>query len=275
MTGRTVWYPGHMAKGKRLLEDVAKKLDLIIEVRDARAPEVTSSPMGVSLSKGCPVWTVLTKKDLADPSITAKWLGYYSSGKNRVWALDLLKGRIDPLRRELQKSAPSHRELRIAVVGIPNVGKSALLNALVGKKAAIVGGIPGVTKGVSWYKGKNFLVVDSPGILDPKSGEYVQKVLAWLGCSKADVIGGYDSVAIKLIEFLVENDMWSLVEKKWGVRHSDDSFETFELIGKRLGCLVSGGAIDMTLTGRRFLESFSSGKLGVISLESPGSVIEG
>ncbi len=274
MSGRTVWFPGHMAKGTRKLGELAEKLDLILEVRDARAPEVTASPLASPLSKVCPVWKVLTKSDLADRHITAEWLEFFRSGRKRAWAVDLLKGKIDDLRKELEAQAPPHRELRIAVVGIPNVGKSALLNCLVGKKSASVGGIPGVTRGVSWYKGRGFLVVDSPGILDPKSDEHIQKVLAWLGCSKAEVIGGYDAVAYRLVEFLIQKRLWRVVENSWGVQAGEDPYETLEAIGRRLGCLVPGNRVDLILAGRRFLEAFSSGKLGAVSLERPGFLIE-
>ena len=165
---------------------------------------------------------------------------------------------------------PKYRELRVAVVGIPNVGKSALLNLLIGKKSAPVGGIPGVTRGVSWYRGGDFLVVDSPGILDPRSGAAIQKALAWLGCSKADVIGGYDTVACSLIDYLQRQGLWRFIEEKWGVpADPEDTVAVLEAVGRRLGCLVSGGMVDYTLAGRRFLESFSTGKLGKFSLESP------
>lgn len=274
MSGRTVWFPGHMAKGTRKLGELVGKLDLILEVRDARAPEVTGSPLISSLSKICPVWKVLTKSDLADSSVTSQWLDLYRKSKSKAWAVDLLKGKIDPLRKELEKEIPAHRELRMAVVGIPNVGKSALLNCLVGKKTATVGGIPGVTKGVSWYKGRGFLVVDSPGILDPKSDEHIQKALAWLGCSKAEVIGGYDAVAYTLVEFLMDKGLWSVVQNTWGVEPGEDAYETLESIGRRLGCLLPGNKVDLTLSGRRFLDAFSSGKLGAVSLERPGKVIE-
>jgi len=273
MSGRTVWFPGHMAKGTRKLEGLVGKLDLILEVRDARAPEVTASPLAPSMSKICPVWKVLTKSDLADKKVTDAWLSLYRKGSGKAWAVDLLKGKIEPMRRELLKASPSHRELRLAVVGIPNVGKSALLNCLVGKKSASVGGIPGVTKGVSWYKGRGFLVVDSPGILDPKSDEHIQKALAWLGCSKAEVIGGYDAVSFRLVEFLLEKDLWYVVKDAWGVDSGEDPYETLESLGRRLGCLLPGNKVDFTLAGRRFLEAFSSGKLGAFSLERPGDLI--
>lgn len=274
MAGRTVWFPGHMAKGARKLKDLAHKLDLILEVRDARAPEATASPMALPLSRVCPAWKVLTKSDLADPCITAEWLKSYESGGGRAWAVDLLKNRLGGLRKELEARAPSHRELRVAVVGIPNVGKSALLNCLVGKKSASVGAIPGVTKGVSWYKGRGFLVVDSPGILDPKSGERLHKVLAWLGCTRADVIGSCEDLACGLTEFMLDHGLWTLVEETWGVRAGEDPYDTLEALGRRLGCLLPGNRVDSALAGKRLLDAFSSGRLGALSLERPGSPLE-
>ncbi|MDD2207045.1 MAG: GTPase [Aminobacterium sp.] len=268
---RTVWFPGHMAKGKRKLEELAKKLDIIFELRDARAPQLTSSPMAVQLSKICPVYIVLTRADLAEEGATKAWLSFFASQKSKAWAFNLLEGKIQSLRRDLTKMKPSHRELRLAVVGIPNVGKSLFLNLLVGKKRAQVGGIPGVTKGVSWYKGQDILAVDSPGILDPHSHNEVHRRLAWLGSSKAQVIGGTDVVALSLIEFLKERGYWHLIEEKWNIENeAEESLITLEKIGRRLGCLVSGGRVDFSLAGQRFLDTFSTGKLGRITLEWPG-----
>ncbi len=272
MAGRTAWFPGHMAKGTRQLEDLLEKLDIILEVRDARAPELTASPITARFARQKPVWIVMTKRDLASDADTSQWLAYYKARRREAWAFDLLSRQVGALKQSFSKYKPAYRELRLAVVGIPNVGKSALLNLLIGKKSASVGGIPGVTRGVSWYRGGDFLVVDSPGILDPHSGAAAQRALAWLGCSKPDVIGSYDSVACSLIEFLQRQNLWHVVEKKWGIAaDAGDTLSILESVGRRLGCLVSGGAVDYTLAGRRFLESFSTGKFGKLSIEQPSS----
>ncbi len=271
MAGRTTWFPGHMAKGTRQLSNLLDKLDVIVEVRDARAPELTASPVIKKFAGRRPVWIVMAKRDLADKDSTAQWISYYKNKKHEAWAFDLLSRQISPLRQAFSRYKPKYRELRVAVVGIPNVGKSVLLNLLVGKKAAPVGGIPGVTRDVSWYRGGDFLVVDSPGILDPRSDASVQKALAWLGCSRADVIGGYDAVACQLIEFLQKQNLWHFVEEKWGTPADSDTGAVLEGIGRRLGCLVSGGMVDYTLASKRLLESFSTGKLGSFSLETPSS----
>ncbi|MGI6783779.1 MAG: YlqF/YawG family GTPase [Aminivibrio sp.] len=269
---RTVWYPGHMAKGKRKLAELAGKLDIILEVRDARAPLVTSSPIAADLEGVCPIGVVMAKEDLAEKKGAASWLSWFASRGQKAWAVNLLKPRLEALRRDLAALAPAHREVRLAVVGIPNVGKSMLLNALVGKSSAPVGGIPGITRGVSWYKGRGVLVVDSPGILDPRGGEEIQRCLAWLGCSKADIIGGYDVVALDLISVLRQRGLWAMIEEKWKVPAPPEAAgeEVLEALAQRLGCLVQGGGVDTLLAARRFIEAFSTGRFGPVTLEFPG-----
>lgn len=267
--GRTVWYPGHMARGGRQLAAIAEKLDLIIEVRDSRAPFSTSSPMLAQMSRIRPVMLVLSKADLADPDRTKVWLD--ALGPN-ARALDLHKrGGLSPLLRALAAKRPAHRELRLAVMGIPNVGKSMLLNALIGKSQATVGGIPGVTRSVSWYRKDGLLVVDSPGILDPHAEKGVHQILSWLGCAKAEVTGGFEAAAIPFIQFLKARGLFGAVLGKWEIEERDElPEETLERIGRRLGCLAAGGNVNTELAGRRLMDAFSSGKLGRVTLEMPG-----
>lgn len=273
--GRTVWYPGHMAKGGRKLREVISGLDLFIEVRDARAPRLTASPMSDELARSCPVWIALARRDLADEATTRAWMKHFREEGRKVWAFDLRKGNLGNLPNELKKLAPPHRELRLGVVGIPNVGKSLLLNDLVGRKAAQVGAIAGVTRGVSWFRGHGFMVVDSPGILDPRSGEAVHRWIAWLGSSKAEVIGGTDSLAVGLIGILRARGDWDLIRNKWDVPDEGGADEELlEKIGRRLGCLVQGGRVDLAMAGKRFLDAFATGKLGAYSMEKPGEISE-
>ena len=282
MSGRTVWFPGHMAKVERKLGALLEKLDLVIEVRDARAPFSTSSPLIEAIAGIKPVVLVLSKKDLADPGRTGVWInefakrGAYKSnahGSNApgAWPFDLRKDSLVPLRKFLSRFSPPHRELRLAVVGIPNVGKSMFLNALIGKSRAKVGGIPGITRDVNWYKVGDFLAVDSPGILDPHAEPGVHRILSWLGCAKSEVIGGYEAAALELVVFLKARELWSVVVNKWGIEELDESpDDTLSRIGRRLGCLIAGGAVNMELAGRRLVDSFASGKLGAVTLELPG-----
>ena len=261
-----------MARGGRKLAELVDKLDLIVEVRDARAPFSTSAPLVSSFSKLRPVLRVLSKRDLASPERTKAWLDELGPGS---WAVDLRKkDGLAPLRRVLLERKPAHREHRLAVMGIPNVGKSMLLNALVGKAQAHVGGIPGVTRSVSWYRNEGLLVVDSPGILDPHAEPGVHQILSWLGCAKAEVLGGFEPAALSFIRFLRERGLFATVLKKWELEEQEEPPETtLERVGRRLGCLMAGGAVNTELAARRLLDAFSSGKLGPVTLEMPGDPI--
>lgn len=283
MAGRTVWFPGHMAKGRRELEGLAEKLDLFVEVRDARAPRSTASPGGVELAALRPVWVVFAKRDLADRIGTERWVDALRAEGRRVWALDLLRDGVDDLRSALIAVSPRHREVRLAVVGIPNVGKSQLLNLLIGKHSAAVGGIPGVTRGVSWYRNREgLLVVDSPGILDPHGGVRVHRMLAWLGCSKGDVTGGYELLGMELLRYLRDQNLWDLVARNWGISgdvsgeelpgsggesQASDPHDDLYRVGRRLGCLIRGGRVNREAAGRKLCEAFATGKLGRVTLE--------
>lgn len=259
-----------MARGKRELKELACAVDLIIEVRDARAPSLTSSPAIDLFKSNIKVCTVLSKADLAVESVTREWKNRLHSEGMPALALDLRKGGVGKLKRAMGKLKPSFRDLRAAVVGVPNVGKSMLINALAGKKAATVGGVPGVTRGVSWFKGNGFLLADSPGILDPHGDARAHRMISWLGSSRGEVIGSYEEHAKECIAFLVKNSLWRGVEDAWQIAPDRDPFVTLERIGRRLGKLVSGGEVDMEAAGRAFMDAFATGRLGRISLEKPG-----
>ncbi len=266
--GRTVWFPGHMAKGRRELEEIVPLVDLVIEVRDARAPLSTAAPFAEDLTGKRTRWIVLSHKDLADPKCTDLWLAHFKRLGVSAVALNL-RGNIASLRASLLRHKPSFRELRLAVIGIPNVGKSTLLNALVRRKKAEVGLLPGVTRRVSWYRGEGFLVLDSPGILDPSSDPFTHQLLAWLGCSKVEVIGGYEVLALSLLRFLKEKNLIGAIRKKWGVDMANGEQEALEAVGRRLGCLGPGGEVDLERAGMSLLKAFSGGDLGRFTLEMP------
>lgn len=267
---RTVWYPGHMAKGKRQLEALAGNIDLIIEVRDARAPILSSSPLLKIFTPKIQVLVVLSKADLADEKSTKIWADYLKSKNLPAWPLDLRKSGMSLIKRVLTEKKPAFRDLRMAVVGTPNVGKSMLINQLVGRKAAPVGGIPGITKGVSWFKGQGFLLVDSPGILDPHSDARAHRMISWIGSSRGQVIGSWEEHAKECIEFLIRKNLWGGVERAWGVSADDDSSVVLENIGRRLGKLLPGGVVDLEAAGRSFIDAFATGKVGRMTLEMPG-----
>lgn len=277
--GRTVWFPGHMAKGKRQLEGLAGLLDLLVEVRDARAPRLTASPMLEDFPRSLAVWTVLSKPDLADPAITKQWIEYLKKQGRDAWAIDLRKGVPAAFRKAVAALRPSssskriYRETRLAVVGTPNVGKSSLLNQLVGRRAAAVGGIPGVTKGVAWFKGQDCLIADSPGILDPHSDARAHRMLSWISSTRGQVIGSWQGHACECIAFLQRHDLIAGMAEAWGVEVAGKPSEVLERIGRRLGKLLPGGVVDLEAAGRATIEALAVGKLGRISLEAPGSPV--
>lgn len=250
-------------------------LDLILEVRDARAPMLTMSPVAERFPASVSVWTILSKADLADESVTSKWLRHFKELGRPVWPLDLRRNIPESLKKSIAASAPSssysrnYREARVAVVGAPNVGKSTFLNRLVGRRAATVGGIPGVTKGVSWFKGSGCIVADSPGILDPRSDAGVQRMLSWLSSSKGQVIGAWDDLARECVDYLRSRDIAPNVLSAWGVDSGGTSSEVLERIGRRLGKLLPGGNVNAAEAGRAFIDAVASGKLGRFSLETP------
>ncbi len=253
-----------MAKGTRKLYELVSKLDVVVEVRDSRAPSSTSSPLIKSLEKVKPVIHVLSRKDLADTEKLNLWL----QSLRHTYAADLRKQNgVANIRKAIMKFKPSHREVRLAVVGIPNVGKSLLLNSLISKSNASVGNIPGITKSVSWYRNDGMLIVDSPGILDPHAEEGAHLMLSWLGCAKADVVGGWENASVSLIRFLNAKNLNEYIP----VEHEDDEVPqtTLERIGKKYGCLISGGRVNLELAGQKFIEAFSSGRLGKVCLEVP------
>lgn len=266
---RTVWFPGHMARGTRQMEALSKQLDLVLEVRDARAPRLSSSPV-LSLFSGFRIWTILSKSDLADSVITKKWLDALKKEGKIAWAMDLHKGIPPAFRKHLLALKPGFRELRIAVVGTPNVGKSMLLNQLVGRRAAPVGGIPGITRGVSWFKGQGFLVVDSPGILDPHSDARAHRMLSWIASTRGQVIGSWEGHALECLGYFSRRGLLPKIEKTWNIPTEGTTEDLLERIGRRLGKLASGGVVDKEAAGKMFIESLSTGKIGGISLEEPG-----
>lgn len=258
-----------MAKGRRQLGELAKDIDIIIEVRDARAPNLSSSPLIKFFAPKIKIFVVLSKADLADEAITREWCDFFRRNDMPAVALDLRKHGAWRLKNALLELKPPFRDLHLAVVGIPNVGKSMLINQLAGRQAAAVGGVPGVTRCVSWFKGEGFLLLDSPGILDPHSDARAHRMISWIGSSLAHVIGNWEEHARECISFMIARGLWSTVTKTWGIDAGDDTSVILERVGRRLGKLRSGGMVDREAAGKAFIDSFASGKLGRVSLERP------
>ena len=212
------WYPGHMNKAKNQLEDNLDLIDVLIEVLDARLPVSSRNPMIGQLTKKKPHIIILNKSDLADPIQTKKWTRYFQDEGNFVISMDaqhntnmtsvfkIIKLAGKKKTEKLIAKGASNPMIRVAIAGIPNCGKSTIINRMVGRNAAIVGDKPGVTRGQSWLKTKtNVQILDTPGILWPKfSDQEVGYKLAACGAIKADVFHP-DDVALFVIEFLKQN----------------------------------------------------------------------
>jgi ribosome biogenesis GTPase A len=284
------WFPGHMTKAKRQIEEKLKLIDIAIELLDARIPLSSRNPMIGDILKGKPRLVLLNKADLADPAATAEWVAYFAREEGLdALPLDAVSGHqvkelvprakalwAHKIEAQLRKGI-TPRAVRALIVGIPNVGKSTLINTLAGRKIAATGDKPGVTKGQQWIKvGSGELdLLDTPGILWPKfEDQQVGLRLAATGAIKEDILP-LDEVAFFAVRFLVERYPAALRERFGLEKLPDDPgdplqiAETMEAIGRRRGAVVSGGRIDMDKTSLIILRDLRAGKLGRISLERP------
>lgn len=277
------WFPGHMAKTRRLMTDSLKLVDAVVEVTDARIPLSSRNPEMDELVGRKPRIVLLNKCDTADDTVTSKWIQKYKESGIPALATDCKSGRnvqkVLPLVRETLKDTIERwnakgmtgRAVRLMIVGIPNVGKSSLINRLSGTKSTKVEDRPGVTKGKQWVTlSKDFELLDMPGVLWPKfEDQDVGLALALTGAVKDDIMD-MESLAVHFIDALRPVSA-TPIETRYKVSVSEEltDYEILELIGKKRGFLISGGEIDTERTGIMLLDEFRSGKLGKISLEEP------
>ena len=287
MPSQTIqWFPGHMAKTRRLISENLKLVDIVLELRDARIPLSSKNPEILSLTAGKPVLTLFNKSSLADPAVTAKFMEQCRAEGGNALAIDCVTGdglkNIAPaVRRILQdivqkyESKGMHgRALKAMIVGIPNVGKSSLVNRLNGSKKAKVENRPGVTLNKQWVTTAYGIdLLDMPGVLWPKFDDTViGENLAATGAIK-DAILDTESLAGILCSRLVRiapelfcaryklGDATPLLELK--------PYELLELVGRKRGFLLSGGEVDTERAANILLEEFRSGKIGRITLDVP------
>ena len=276
------WYPGHMAKTRRMIEENLKNIDVVVEILDARIPFSGRNPNFDDIIINKPRLVVMNKYDLADASITDKWTKWYQNQGIRVIPISCATGlginKIAPEARELikekiEKAAASGRNIgvKIMMVGIPNVGKSTLINRLSGKASAKTGDRPGVTRAKQWIRLANGLeLLDTPGILPPKfEDQRVAVNLAYTGAIH-DEIMEIELLAYSLLEYLRDNYRDNLCQRyKLDDIDGLAGHEILELIGRKRGCVISGGEIDTERAANILLDELRGCKIGKITLEKP------
>ena len=277
------WYPGHMTKAQRMIGENMRLVDAVCELLDARIPQSSRNPDVDRLAQGKPRLLILNRCDLADPDITAQWRDYYRRQGLTVLETSAQTGRgvkqLPAAVREvlkdklaaLEEKGQGSRPLRIMIVGIPNVGKSTLINRLAGRRAAVAGDKPGVTRGKQWIRIDGGLeLLDTPGILWPKfDSQSVGEALALTNAIKADVI---DRTALAANFMLRLRALYpGRIEERYRFTPDPDKngYELLEDAGRRRGFLVSGGEVDTDRMAETLLREFHDGKLGRISLEAP------
>ncbi|NLJ80622.1 MAG: ribosome biogenesis GTPase YlqF [Firmicutes bacterium] len=258
------WYPGHMTRAKRIIREDLKIVDGVIEVIDARVPLSSRNPNFRDLTSK-PRILALAKIDLADAGLTAEWLNYWRDRGERALGLDLLADRgLRDIVSTVQELFPTlNRNPRLLVMGIPNVGKSTLINRLTKRRGARVGARPGVTRGKQWLAASGMQLLDSPGILWPKfEDQEVARKLALVASIRDEV---FDQVEIAwwLLNYLAENYLGNLKERYGKL----DKAYPLEDIGQKRGCLLPGGVVDLNQAAAVVLKDFRTGKLGPITLD--------
>ena len=281
------WYPGHMAKAKRMMQESIKLIDVVVEILDARIPLSSKNPDIDELAKGKYRVLLLNKSDMADDKKTDAWKKYYEDKGFFVSIVNSktgagVKATTEVIQKACQekierdrKKGILQRPLRAMIAGIPNSGKSTFINSFAGKACTKTGNKPGVTIGKQWIRiNKNVELLDTPGILwhkfeDQKTGLHI----AFIGSINDDILYPED-MALELIKILV-NDYPGVLKERYDIDASDDdAVKILESIGQKRGCLKKGAEIDMEKASKVLIDDFRSLKLGRITLEVPPEVTE-
>lgn len=280
------WYPGHMTKTRRQMQEHLKNIDIVCEVVDARIPQVSRNPDMDQIAGDKPRMIILNRIDLADPNMTKKWAAWYRAKGYAVIETDSQHGigtnafataaRSVLAEKIAQWDAKGQtgRSVRAMIVGIPNVGKSTFINRILGRKSAKAADKPGVTRGSQWFRVDTGIdLLDTPGILWPKfDDERTGILLACTGAVKDDILD-IETLACKLMDLLASFAPETICNRyKIAIPEEECDFLGFELLeraGRKRGFLISGGEIDTERMARILLDEFRGGVLGRITLESP------
>lgn len=277
------WFPGHMAKTRRLIKESLTRVDCVTEILDARIPLSSRNPEIGEITAGKPRIILLNKCDMADEKVTADWIKYFRSTGAEALAVDCRSGKglnaYTPLvRKVLAEKIKANTErgmagkaLRVMVVGIPNTGKSSFINKMAGRVRAKVADRPGVTTSNQWFFiGNGIELLDTPGVLWPKFDDpVVGDRLAFIGSVK-DAVLDIETMAVRLLDVLRDGYPDRLSER-YKIDNFDDlqSWEILELIGRKRGMLISGGEVNTERASVMLLDEYRGGKLGRISMEFP------
>ena len=276
------WYPGHMTKAKRAMQEDIKLIDVIIELVDSRVPFSSKNPDIDTLANGKSRILLMNKYDLADKAVSDKWTKYYEEKGYFVATVNSKNGRgVKAVNDVIQKACKEkierdrkrgilNRPIRAMIVGIPNVGKSTFINSFAGKACAKTGNKPGVTKGKQWIRlNKNVELLDTPGILWPKfEDQQVGLNLAFIGSIKDELYNIYE-LSLLLLDYLIKNYP-DAVADFYEIENSDSSNELLERIAIKRGCIKSGAEYDLDKAAKCLVDDFRNGRIGKISLEIPG-----
>ena len=275
------WYPGHMKKTRESIEKNLKMVDVVYELIDARIPYSSQNPLIDTIIKDKPRIVILNKYDLADASANQMWKKYFEDKNINAVLLNSIHGKgVDKListshevtaekRMGFEKRGVVSRPIRAMIIGIPNVGKSTLINSLSGRKGAKTGNRPGITRTNQWIKIKGKLeLLDTPGILWPKfEDRKVGLNLAFTGAIKDEILDT-ETLALRLVEKLIKISP-ELLENRYNIEVDENGLETMERIAKKRGCIIRGGEIDYTKVSNIILDEFRKGIIGNITLEYP------
>lgn len=275
------WYPGHMSKAKRAMQEDLKLINVIIELVDARVPLSSKNPDIDPMANGKSRIILLNKCDLADAAVTAQWKKYYEKKGFFVALVNSKQGKgVKQVNEVIQSACKEkierdrrrgilNRPIQAMIVGIPNVGKSTFINSFAGKACTKTGNKPGVTKGKQWIRlNKNVELLDTPGILWPKfEDQTVGLRLAFIGSIKDELSNQYE-LCLLLMKYLQEHYP-EAVPKAYQIEADDSEVVLLERVAKRRGCLKAGGEYDLDKAANYVIDDFRNGRLGAISLEQP------